>query len=224
MSKTSVAAANAPVIPLRARSWRVGSSRAVLRAVTQSRTNLVVWQRLVPYGIKRAIADWARTFPPSLEGQLCTRDAKVAALVATMEPPLRERIARDLQSLIDTFAKVTEAERVRVTFGVVRTDRCRKFHADFVRYRLITTYLGLGTEWLPEEAVDRAAMARSIECPFEANRAIVRADASVRRAVAGDVLLMKGAAHPGERGAVHRSPPLSAANPLRVLLTISTID
>ena len=37
---------------------------------------------------------------------------------------------------------------------VVRTDSCRKFHADYVTARLITTYLGEGTQWLDEADAD----------------------------------------------------------------------
>jgi len=213
-----------PSAPIAAESWRSSTARAVLREVTREDVNLVVWQRRGPSGVKRALAAWARACPPSFDGTIRLRDGDPGPLVATMPEPLRARMARDIATLLASFANVSEGTHVRLTFGVVRTDRCRKFHADFVRYRMITTYLGPGTEWLPETAVDRAAMARSIECPFEANRAILRPNAKVHHAVAGDVLLMKGAVHPSARGAVHRSPPLSAADPVRVLLTMSTVD
>ena len=204
--------------------WRRGASPFVLDEIADEDVNLVVWQRRGPAGVKRALSAWARRSALSFDEVLCGHDCDVAPLVASMVSPLRERMAQDIERLLHAFARVTKSACVRTTFDVVRTDRCRKFHADFVRYRLITTYIGPGTEWLPEEAVDRAAMVGAFECPFEANRAIVRPDATVQCAAAGEVLLMKGAAHRAARGAVHRSPPLTAAEPRRVLLTVSTVD
>lgn len=67
------------------------------------------------------------------------------------------------------------------------------------------------------------ALGNSPECPTAANRAIVTDDRAIRRAVAGDVLLLRG--HLGvvglAHGAVHRSPPIEGSGQLRVVLVLS---
>jgi hypothetical protein len=216
-------AVDAPIALARP-EWRSGVTRSVLGEITERHVNLVVWQRHAPAGVKRALAAWAHSCTHNFEGMIHCEKRDVRSVVGALPEPLGERMARDIHSLLRTFTRITGAVNVRVTFGVVHTDRCRKFHADYVRYRLITTYLGQGTEWLPEEAVNRAAMARPNDVPSVANAAIVRAAAMVRHAVAGDVLLMKGVAPGSPFGAVHRSPPLPAADARRVLLTMSTTD
>lgn len=70
----------------------------------------------------------------------------------------------------------------------------------------------------------REAMERTYDSPDEANRAIVRDMLGVRRARAGDVLLMKGWLLAGpSAGLVHRSPPIEGTGRARVVLAVSTI-
>jgi hypothetical protein len=94
---------------------------------------------------------------------------------------------------------------------------------DYVRYRLITTYVGPGTEWVPEEAVRREALDHPTDCPCDANKEIVRDPSAIRHAVPGEVIVMKGALHPGRRGAIHRSPAIEGTGRVRVLLIASTV-
>jgi cytochrome P450 len=138
--------------------------------------------------------------------------------------PYRSWLSSDVRMLLTHFARFTRARRLRVWLGAVQSDQCRKFHVDYVRYRLVTTYLGPGTEWVPDHAVCRDALQDSRECPLEANRAIVPDPSAVRRAVAGEVLLMKGARHAQQRGAVHRSPPIEGTGAVRVLLSVSSVE
>ncbi|MEY4576415.1 MAG: hypothetical protein RL701_1118 [Pseudomonadota bacterium] len=204
------------------RSWRSGSTLAVLRELENPAVNLVAWQRRLPVGTKRGLATWARSCATPFDEVLRVSDCDLSPAVAGMEATLGDRMNRDLGKVLRAFADVTHSSRVRISFGPVLTDRCRKFHVDYVRYRLVATYLGPGTEWLPDEAVDRAAMAQSFESPSEANRAIVRSEAAIRRAATGEVLVLKGAVPNERHGAVHRSPPLTGADQLRVVLVLSS--
>jgi hypothetical protein len=131
---------------------------------------------------------------------------------------------RDLERAVALVSRAARARALRFTFGSVAHDKCRKFHCDMLRYRLVTTYAGPGTEWLADEDVDRDALARLIPCAETSNRLVVRAPGSVNRAHAGDVLLMKGALDAPCGGAVHRSPPIEASGERRLFLAISTVD
>jgi hypothetical protein len=187
----------------------------------------MVWRRRQRPHLSRALSEWAQSVE-SAEGAY----EAVASASATdfrsatraLPPPVREAIARDIERLFALFTRVTGSARARVNFSAVQDDHCRKFHSDYRRYRLICTYAGPGTEWLPDHAVERTAMQPSTDCPIEANRAIVRSAAEVRRAASFEVLLLKGEQHGKGRGAVHRSPPLEATGQTRVLLTLSGLD
>lgn len=203
-------------------SYRRGTSSAILSELEQPEVNLVTWRRRVPISVQRGLAGWAAINPSAFDDVLRVRACELALLLAGMAASLSRRMHGELLTLFTMFAGFSRASRVRVTFGVVRSDRCRKFHVDYARYRLITTYIGPGTQWLPEAAVNRAALAGLIPCPMEANRAIVRSEDAIQHATPGDVLVMKGELHHGALGAVHRSPPIAGTNQLRVVFTLTT--
>lgn len=150
------------------------------------------------------------------EGWLCD-------LTSGLEEPVRAWLERDLRRLLRRFTEHAGPGMVRAQLAAIRGDQCRKFHCDYVRYRLLSTYVGPGTEWLPEEAVRREALEHPAACPTQANARAVRDASGVRRAAAGDVLLMKGALHPDSRGAVHRSPPIENTGVVRLVWTLSTV-
>jgi hypothetical protein len=80
--------------------------------------------------------------------------------------------------------------------------------------RLLCTYRGPGTQWLPDAGVDRQ---RLQEVPGDYP--------AVAEAPAFAVVLLKGSAWPGNesRGAIHRSPPVPAGAAPRVLLTLDAL-
>jgi hypothetical protein len=139
--------------------------------------------------------------------------------------PCRARLEADVRRWLELFCAITGATKVRASFGLVMDDKCRRFHADFIALRLLCTYTGPGTEWLPQEAVDQEALGRPFACPYEANESIVRDARAIRRARPFDVLVLKGEAYPGAhgRGLVHRSPPLGDTGQRRIVLTLTTL-
>lgn len=200
---------------------RIGSQPEILDEIARPELDLVCWERRLPALVDARLDAWAARGPAEFDRVLPADDLDLWPATEGLDELLRGWLVTDLSALVGRFAVLSSAPRIRVFFGAVRTDRCRKFHVDYLRLRMISTYRGLGTEWLPESGVDRLAMEAPPECAVTANRAIVRSESSIRRASAGDVLLLKGA---GEgRGAVHRSPPIEAQSQLRVVLIASTV-
>jgi hypothetical protein len=206
-------------------SYRLGTDSSVLAAVRAPGVLLAGWERRIPAEIA-ALLDARRVGERDFfEGHAdAAHPALFDALLAGLDPVARTWLADDVVDLVTRFAAVARSARVRIGLGAVHGDQCRKFHADMHRYRLITTYAGPGTEWVPEEAVDRAAMEHPPDCPCDANREIVRDAAAVRRAATGDVLVMRGSLAPGGRGAVHRSPPIEAEGIARIVLVVTTVE
>jgi hypothetical protein len=147
---------------------------------------------------------------PTVLGEVRRPEADVAVWRRDLPASLRDALVADVSMLLGYFVAVARTGRCGLFFGVIRDDQCRKFHVDAVAMRIVTTYVGPGTEWLSDDVVDRAALARLIECRSNANVAILRDPSRVRCAQAGDLLVLKGSRDPnaGGRGAVHRSPPL----------------
>jgi hypothetical protein len=178
----------------------------------------------LPTSVARALAAWIHGDEPRFDQTRTHRRIALDEATRGLSDPARSWLIDDLAQLLERFTVATETKRVRVSFGAVSTDQCRKFHADYVRYRLVSTYVGPGTEWVPDDAVDREALAHPPDCPCDANSRIVREQSRVQRARAGEIVVMRGALHPSGLGAVHRSPPIEGAGQRRLLLAISTVD
>jgi hypothetical protein len=197
--------------------------RSTFDRLKQGPMSLAVWSRAISPALASDLGSWVSEREPRFDQTRTPRRIDLKAATHGLDGYARDWLIDDLAVLLEQFASVTDARRVRFSFGAVTTDQCRKFHADFVRYRLVSTYVGPGTEWAPDEAVDRDALAHPPDCPCDANARIVRDPSALRQARAGEVLLMRGALHPSGVGAVHRSPPMEHTGRSRLLLVISTV-
>ena len=131
-------------------------------------------------------------------------------------------VSQDLEFLLGMFAQITAARSVRVRFGVVRSDECRKFHVDAVKVRLFCTYIGPGTEWIPDEDLVWEKLGQNDCCVDDYNAAILKPGGCVQRLAPFAVALAKGACWPGSSrgGVIHRSPPLEHLGLSRVRLIL----
>lgn len=192
--------------------------------LARNEVNLVSWHRELPLGLDAQLVEWAKRFPAQFDEVVCMPNYDLSAATRGLAEPARGWLTMDVAILLARLAHLADARRLRVSFGAVRTDQCRKFHVDYVRYRLVATYVGPGTEWVPDEAVRREALDHPPDCPCDANKEIVREASAIRHAVPGEVIVMKGARHPNHPGAVHRSPPIEGTGRVRVVLIASTVD
>ena len=89
---------------------------------------------------------------------------------------------------------------VTIRLEPVTTDACKQLHADYVTVRLLTTYVGRGTQWSEEAATE--AM-HSLAC--------------------GDIALFKGRLLLDPPTVLHRSPPIAGTGERRLLLVIDPV-
>lgn len=176
-------------------------SPAGLSAIHQPQINFVVWERTLEPAL---LADLAATdlhrvadirfaarrpdLPAALAGAMADAGWEGAALAA------------DIVALAGHFADVMACPAVDLRLEVVADNACHKFHADYVPARLVTTYVGPGTDWLPNGADDAA---------------------QARRLAAGAVAIFKGRSWPTDHPIIHRSPPIAGTGLRRIVLVLN---
>ena len=114
------------------------------------------------------------------------------------------------------FLVFSQAKRGGVYLKVVDDNACTKFHVDGYKLRLFTTYVGQGTEWLPEQATNRKGLGKS-------NNKIVKDASQVRQMNPFEVGILKGELPNGKSstfGIVHRSPEIVSSEGKRVILRV----
>ncbi len=214
--------------PGRASGVVVVSFARELRRVLAPDVHTLLWRRTPPEVVgdaldalleRHAFATHVDVTPDELES--------VGALTAFL-PSSRAvgALTEDILGLARALAELTGARRLCASLATVSDDKCRKFHADYKAIRFVCTYVGRGTECVPDGAVRREALGRATEDMDAANRAIVPDRRRVLHARTWDVVVLKGESFPGnaERGAVHRSPPIEARGERRLVFKIDTDD
>ncbi len=123
---------------------------------------------------------------------------------------------QDVLELAQGFLSFSETDTATLHLKVIHDDACSKFHTDGYRLRLFTTYHGKGTEWLPEKALNRAALKKS-------NALIVKDKTQIRQMGTFHVGILKGeipSTSLSVKGIVHRSPKVSQWQERRIILRI----
>ena len=208
----------APVIQLRPviRQTR-GETPLALADILDNGVNLALWQRQLPLHIAEFGALLVSLNEPLAESLVVELDSEEA------EPNLLGLAAgcRDLEGydgfiadvawLVSAFACLLGAKRIGVRLRLLDKAMCPRFHVDHVPVRLITTYAGIGSQWLREGVMDRRQLSQADAEPSE----------RIEQIHCGEVALLKGEKWRGNEGygLIHRSPAL-APNERRLILTL----
>ena len=130
---------------------------------------------------------------------------------------LTQKLRIDVELLLDRLEQITSATSFSLGLFVTDTNMCSRFHSDINDLRLLCTYHGPGTLWLPEEAVNRRAHSNG-----DGNDEIVQRPRLIQQATTGDVLILKGVLYPDADAIIHRSPGIEQNEGKRLLLRIDT--
>lgn len=184
---------------------RTSVDESILDAIGDVGVALVIWQRNYPPDVASLLA-----YPignirlaaalDQLPEQLATALDKAGYPASAVRAAIRDDILR----LAGTFARIMQVTAVQVRLEQVVTNACRKFHADYVTARLITTYAGQGTQWINGNYDDPAQEA-------------------IHQLSAGDVGIFKGRHWDAERAAIHRSPPIEGTGEARLILVVDPV-
>ena len=122
----------------------------------------------------------------------------------------------DICQLTKDFLLLSKMTSGTVHLKVINNNACSKFHTDQYKLRLFTTYLGEGTQWLPEKATNRKGLGKT-------NELILRDKSKIQQLAPFEVGILKGTI-PGlinqNLGIVHRSPEIEEKKGRRVILRV----
>lgn len=190
-----------------------------LTRILDDGVNLAIWQRQLPAHIVdfgRLLLSLNEPLAESLSLEIANEDT---------EPNLRglasgfsdlegyEGFIADVSWLVSAFACLLGAKRIGLRLRVLDKAMCPRFHVDHVPVRLITTFAGVGSQWLKEGGMDRRQLSQPEAEPTESSL--------IQQIDSGAVALLKGEKWHGNEGfgLIHRSPPL-APGERRLILTL----
>ena len=112
----------------------------------------------------------------------------------------------DMAQICEMFCDTLSSDAVGFYLGTERG--CSRYHIDNVPMRLLVTYSGKGTEWLPDEAADRRAFELG-----EPNEKILKVPSKRQYMNSWDIAIFRG----GSQGLLHRTPDVALKFPSLLL-------
>jgi len=134
-------------------------------------------------------------------------------------------LSEDIAELLDIFCRLFDLKQARLSLIILDRTMCPRFHVDTVPCRLITTYQGSATEWLPEYTINRTKLGTGNNGLPDEVSGIYQNVEDIQHLNNCDVALMKGKLWEGNEnaGLVHRSPSIRVGEK-RLLLTLDFTD
>jgi len=188
--------------------------RSGLQHIHQPGYQAGVWRRVLPDSLREASLDLLNSSWESFRFSGPVEELQKQLDQAGIHPLLKAEVL----SQAKWFAALMEHQPLRLFFGKVQKDMCRRFHTDINTLRLLCTYHGPGTLWVRPDAIDHQKVAKGT------NEEMVKHPDGVLQAGTGEVLLIKGALHEHSQygAALHRSPAVQQSGQARLLLRIDT--
>ncbi|WP_454877086.1 DUF1826 domain-containing protein [Pseudomonas farris] len=200
-----------------------GDTPKALTGILDDGVNLALWQRQLPAHIAdfgRLLLSLNEPLAESLSLEMPNDDTEpnlhgLASGFSDLEG--YEGFIADVSWLVSAFACLLGAQRIGLRLRVLDKAMCPRFHVDHVPVRLITTYAGIGSQWLKEGAMDRRQLGKPEAEPQD--------DSLIQQITSGEVALLKGEKWHGNEGfgLIHRSPQ-PAPGERRLILTLDWLS
>ena len=194
---------------------------AILSAIYEEEVNIATWHRTLPKALHNSMVGLLDQ-APTLKLILTTTPQRAHANVrAALPETYSGSLAEDIAELVDMFCFLFDLKRAGLRLVTLSEAMCPRFHVDKIPCRLITTYIGQGTEWLDHKAVDRSKLGAKGQGLSDDQIGVYGHRDDILALNSGDVALLKGETWDGNEngGLVHRSPRLTDGD-RRLLLTL----
>lgn len=179
-----------------------GETPQVLTEVLQDGVNLAVWRRRLPAQLEDFAHLLISLGQPLADQRVIDVDEQQTPVLPDLMREAAdlhgyEAFVADVTWLVAAYTCLVGARRVGLRLRVLAGPMCPSFHVDNVPLRLLTTYVGPGSEWLREQESPRGEL-HTAQVPVD----------NIQHLHAGEVAILKGEKWQGNEGAglVHRSP------------------
>lgn len=201
-------------------SYSTGESPTVLTDIYQDHINMVVWERTFSDELTQAIEEFVANNPDFSKSVNVSSESAYQELQGTLDD-LPPALVQNIAELVDMFCCLFDLKDAGVRLATLNSAMCPRFHVDRVPCRLVTTFYGTATQWLPNYVLDRSKLGHGSNGQPDHLSGLYQDESDVQQLSCGDVALLKGGAWIGneETALVHRSPMVSAQEN-RLLLTL----
>lgn len=188
-------------------------------------TNIVIWNRKLSGKMNAAVNEIISSDQKLTCSLAVSADNPLTSLSQSLGPAIPAIFINDLAQLVDMFCCLFDLNRAGLRITELNHAMCPRFHVDRVPCRLVTTYYGTATEWLPNHLADRNKLGRGSQGKPDDKSGLFYSAQDICQLNCGDIALLKGESWENNEGAglIHRSPALLPGE-RRLLLTLDFLN
>jgi len=201
---------------LKFKNAAIGNDASILNEIHIHTKNIAIYQRDVLPINTPLYNNLKQSIECRASGRLKEIETSLYSYFSDILPD-HKNLFDDISHLLMLFEALTKASSFRLLLATVNSNMCRRFHTDINDLRLLCTYVGQGTLWLPDDSVNEKALITGGD-----NEEIVKDEKLVQQAGMGDVVILKGGLYPNAIPILHRSPTIEDTGETRLLLRIDT--
>lgn len=210
---------------IKVRRPALGNEARVLTNIYLEETNIAIWQRQLSATLKQSVDAFLRSYPNFQLSMTVAPQSVLSSISESLGDNDQVELCENIAELTSMFCCLFELKRAGLRLTALDRAMCPKFHVDKVPCRLITTFQGAATEWLPHHAVNRQKLGIGSNGQPDDQSGLYQRHDDIQQLNCGDVGLLKGELWSGNEsaGLVHRSPALEIGE-RRLLLTLDFSD
>ena len=205
---------------------REGRDPQILTDIYRNDTNIAIWQRQLNDELTLAIDEVLKSNARLAITEVVTAESTRSKLYQALgKTNAVITISNDISLLVDMFCCLFDIKQAGLRLTALDSAMCPRFHFDRIPCRMVSTYQGIATEWLPHNYVNHNKLGANNQGKSDDVSGLFQSTDDIRQLNHGDVALLKGEYwHDNEGGGlVHRSPSVSIGE-RRLLLTLDFIN
>ena len=188
-----------------------GTEPEILTEIYQDAVNIAVWETEISPKLESAVKAVMASLPDlQLSEVIWVKSAEDQLQEILGADDASVELRHDVLELVDMFCCLFDLERTGLRLATLNRAMCPRFHVDHVPCRLLKTYKGIGTQWIPHDVVDRTKLGVDHHNQPDEMSGLFQSETDIENLQSGQVALLKGERWEGNEGAglVHRSPGL----------------
>ena len=135
-----------------------GHDPQILADIYQDDINIAIWQRHNSELLQDAVREFLVANPKFETAITVSPDSARAQVNAATGGRAPMEFSENVGDLVAMFCDLFGLQRAGLRLATLDRAMCPRFHVDRVPCRLLTTYHGVATEWLPHDVVDRSKL------------------------------------------------------------------
>ena len=188
-----------------------GTEPEILTEIYQDVVNIAVWETEISPKLESAVKAVMASSPDlRLSEVISIKSAESQLQQMLGADDASVELRNDILELVDMFCCLFGLQRTGLRLATLNRAMCPRFHVDHVPCRLLKTYKGIATQWIPHAVVDRTKLGVESHNQTDELSGLFQSETDIENLKSGQVALLKGERWMGNEGAglVHRSPRL----------------